>query len=75
MTRKKVRSRNTELPKGEPFSLTPGPLRAGAIYLFQVGAIFIMGRWFPGWIIQPHRWIDIGRTALKVLGQVSRLIL
>jgi hypothetical protein len=75
MTRKKVRSKNTELPKGAKLTLTQGPLRTGVLYIFQVGALFILGRWSPGWIIQPHRWIEVGRAAVKVLGQVSRMVL
>lgn len=70
-----VSDENLELPRGAKFTCEPQPLETGKLYLFQVGAFLIVGRWYPGWIIQPGRWIEVGKCVLKVLGQIRLLLL
>lgn len=75
MNRYKVISNRLELERGEKFKLVQRPLELGALCLFQIGALLVVGRWFPGFIVQPHRWIDISKTAVKVLGHIIRMMI
>lgn len=72
MNRYKAISNSLELEQGEKFTLAQRPLELGAMCLFQIGALLVVGRWFPGFVVQPHRWIDISRSAVKVLGRIIR---
>lgn len=59
-----------ELPHGERFTTSDSPVAAGNLCLFRVGPHLIIGRWFPGWIIQPGRWIKItGEVVIKKLSR------
>lgn len=71
----KITSEHTEVRKGERVELERRPLKTGALYLFQIGSVLILGRWFHGWIVQPSRWIDAGQAAVKVIGHVVRTLL
>lgn len=70
-----VSNRSLELERGEKIAIEPQPLETGKLYLFQIGALLILGRWVSGWIVQPDRWIKIGKVAVTVLGVVRHLLL
>ena len=58
-----------ELPHGARFSTNEESVKPGDLCLFQIGEILIIGRWIPGWILQPGRWIRItGDVVIKSLG-------
>lgn len=64
----KIAKHGLELPHGERFTINDAPVAAGDLCLAQVGPHLIVGRWFPGWIIQPGRWVRItGEVEIKRL--------
>lgn len=68
----KVLSDHPELKRGKKFTVERAPLETGKLYLFRIDSLLILGRWFPGWIIQPGRWIEIDDASVRVLGRVAR---
>lgn len=66
---KVVRNR-LELERGKKFTVERRPLESGKLYLFRINSLLILGRWFPGWIVQPGRWIDTSGAEVKALGRV-----
>lgn len=75
MARYKSKSKHLEIEIGEKVEAERCPLKAGALYVFQIGSFLILGRWIPGWIIQPGRCISIAHAVVKVVGHVTRMIL
>lgn len=79
MNKYTVVSNGLELPRGAKIMLvhhlTHQALQAGELYLFKLGSFLILGRWFPpGWIVQPGRFIEIGKVVCKVLGHARHLL-
>lgn len=72
MIRYEVVREGLELERGAKLTLDRSGLTYGALCLFQVNTLLIVGRWFPGLIVQPGRWIDTGRAAVHILGLIIR---
>jgi len=53
------------------------PYNTGALLLFLIGGLLIIGRWFPSvgghdWIVQPGRKIRLtGQVDVEILGEVE----
>lgn len=67
----RVRAQGLEPPHGSRFKAYKVSVQSGDLVLCKIGPHLIVGRWIPGWIIQPGRLIRItGKILVQVLGVV-----
>lgn len=65
-----VTKQGLELPRGKRLTPIESPVAAGDLCVCVIGKVKVLGRWVPGWIIQPGRWIRItGDVIVKTLGR------
>lgn len=75
MSQYEITGKNLELPHGERFTIKESAPVAGDLCLIRVGQRLLIGRWIPGWIIQPGRWIRLTSDVIvKLLGLVMLFV-
>lgn len=73
----RVTAPHLELPRDTTFCVDDFPVHTGSLCLFQIGETYLtIGRWVPGWIVQPGRWIRLAsNSAVKIIGTIVPIAL